>query len=286
MKSFLRVLTPNILLISRRFKIIFGYYPNLFAPKSFNEKIAYRMLHPKDIYSPLSDKIAVREYVSNLLGGSYLIPMIWNGKHLSESDFKSLPNSFVIKANHASGTNLIVRDKSKIDYNEIKSITEDWLRIDFHDVNLEKHYKYIDRALIAEELLTSESGGIPYDYKVHVFNSESGPKLFIQVDYDRFDEVNGHTRDIYDENWKLVPLEIAYRNSGYKEERPNILEEMLEASKTLGKAFSYSRIDWYICSDKLYFGEITFTHGCATEQFTPHESDLAWGKMWDLKYDK
>lgn len=286
MKALIKSITPNFILVSYRFKKVFGYYPNLFMPKTFNEKIVHRMLHPKKKYTTLADKFAVRNFIAEKIGSEYLVPLIWNGCFLSEDEFELLPLSFVIKSNHASGTNLIVKDKTKVDYNYVKKLTDSWLKIDFHTMNLEKHYKNIPRSLIVEKLLVSDSGGIPSDYKLHIFNNKENTVIYIQVDYDRFDDENGHTRDIYDENWNFMPIRIQYENSNYKEKKPLLLDEMISASKKLSSDFSYSRIDWYICGGKLYFGEITFTHGCATERFFPNKADLEWGKLWDIEYEK
>lgn len=59
----------------------------------------------------MADKLKVREWVEETIGGQYPIPIIGDGyKTFEEIDFSSLPDRFVLKTNHASGTNVIVKD--------------------------------------------------------------------------------------------------------------------------------------------------------------------------------
>jgi len=158
--------------------------------------------------------------------------------------------------------------------------------MDFSKVNLEKHYKYIDRKLLAEELLTTKSGQIPYDYKVHCFNTREGTRFYIQVDYDRFvNDGDAHTRDFFDEEWNFVPFTLDFNNSDVRAEKPECLNEMLMLSKKLCSDLAYSRIDWYIVDDRPLFGEITLTHGCSGETFNPYSYDELWGTLWDESYE-
>ncbi|HCN6374176.1 TPA: hypothetical protein N6Z80_004877, partial [Escherichia coli] len=48
----------------------------------------------------------------------------------------------------------------------------------------------------------------------------------------------------------------------------------------LSQKFNYVRVDWYLVNNKLYFGEMTFTHGAGTELFEPAYMDRIWGTYW------
>lgn len=287
MKNFIKKITPNIIHLIYRYYYHHKKIPNLLRPKLFNEKVALRMLKPKKLYSVMADKIAVREYVKDRIGDKYLIPMLWESQNLTRADWDSLPDSFVLKANHASGTNLIVHSKNMHDFKSVQLLINEWLSTDFSNVNFEKHYKYIKPMLLAEELLISEDGRIPFDYKVHCFNSASGSKFFIQVDYDRFEnEGSAHSRDFFDEEWNFVPFTLDFKNSAYRACKPNNLNKLLSLSKKLSEGLAYARIDWYIINDEPLFGEITLTHGCAGEKFTPEKYNKIWGELWDDKYER
>lgn len=245
------------------------------------------MMRPKKSYSILADKIAVRKYVEEKIGGDYLIPLIWTGERLTAEVWDNLPEMFVLKANHASGTNLIVKSKSALEFKNVEKLTNKWLAMNFSKVNLEKHYKYIKPKLMAEQLLITETGSIPYDYKVHCFNSLKGPKYFIQVDYDRFENNGiGHTRDFFDQDWNFLDFTLDYPNAYNKAKKPESLHTILELSHQLSEELAYARVDWYIFNNKLLFGEITLTHGCAGETFTPEIYNKIWGDLWDINYEK
>src|SRR5262245_33341589 len=106
---------PADLLMSRMctpaFRLAHGYWPNLDHPKSFTEKLFYRMLYDRDpMMTLLSDKLGLRDYVAKKVGSDCLIPLLWTGRNSNDIPFRDLPKKFVIKANHGCDFNIIVRD--------------------------------------------------------------------------------------------------------------------------------------------------------------------------------
>ncbi|NLF41232.1 MAG: hypothetical protein GX587_00890 [Bacteroidales bacterium] len=65
--------------------------------KTFSEKIIFRKVHPLPVFSSLTDKIAVRDYVKRRVGEKYLVPLYGTYDRLTEEDIKHLPESFVLK---------------------------------------------------------------------------------------------------------------------------------------------------------------------------------------------
>lgn len=126
------------------------------------------------------------------------------------------------------------------------------------------HYKGIVPQILAEELLLTENGEDLKDYKIFVFN---GKAKLIQVDIDRQHE---HRRNIYDLEWNYIPVSILYPTAPKViVEKPDCLQEMIIVAEKLGKGFKHVRVDLYICNNRIFFGEMTFTHGSGTEKFTP-----------------
>lgn len=83
---------------------------------SLNEKINARMLFDRDpIYTRLADKISVREYVKEKIGEKYLVKILNTYRHPNEIELNTLPNRFVLKCNHDSGSTIICLDKSQFD---------------------------------------------------------------------------------------------------------------------------------------------------------------------------
>ncbi|MEX1057315.1 MAG: ATP-grasp fold amidoligase family protein, partial [Natronospirillum sp.] len=105
----------------KRFLTAQGYPLNLHAPVSFNEKICWKKIYDRSPVLPvIADKYRVRDYIRGVLGDAeadqVLIPLLAVVDNPEALDFAALPNQFVIKSNHGSGHNLIVSDKSKVDY--------------------------------------------------------------------------------------------------------------------------------------------------------------------------
>lgn len=240
-------------------------------PKEFNEKIQWLKLHDfKEHYTKLVDKYEVRKYVQENLGEQYLINLLGVYNTPKDIDWDILPDKFVIKWNHGSGSNIIVKDKTLMDINQIKLKLNKMGKRNWYWYGREKPYKNIEKKIIIEEYL-EEDGKEINDYKIHCF---SGVAKYIQVDIDRF---SNHRRNIYDRNWNLVEGKIQYINSDSPLLKPRDLSKMIKLAEILAKEFKYVRIDFYYVNEKIYFGEITFYHGSGFEKITPLSFALELG---------
>jgi len=94
-----------------------GEFPNLINCRDYNDKMQWLKLfdQSKEIIR-CTDKVRVRDYVRERIGEKYLVKLYQAHDHFYEIDFNALPKEFVIKANNDSGTVILVRDKSKLDY--------------------------------------------------------------------------------------------------------------------------------------------------------------------------
>lgn len=246
--------------------------------KTFSEKIIFRRVHPLPVFSLLSDKIAVRDYVKKKVGEEYLVPLYGTYDRLTKEDIEHLPESFVLKANHGCGFNKIVFNKNKEDIDKLIEEANGWLEIDYSKTFGEKHYENIKPKLLAEKLLLND-GKIPEDYKIHVLNRFDKPEqyIFIQVISDRFDHPK---KELFLEDWSSPPFEIigyATNNGEDCTSKPAYLDEMLNVAKTLSDGFGHCRIDLYVIKDRIYFGEMTFTPRGGNFIFNPPSWDLILG---------
>ncbi|NER13990.1 glycosyltransferase [Leptobacterium flavescens] len=267
--------------IRRRFISNHHYTPNFKEPKRHSEKIAARKFNYTKEMSVLSDKIAVRDYVREKVGEEYLIPSYAVLDKLTEKAFEELPESFVIKANHGSRFNLIVRDKSQFTFEEVKKLTDRWLRNKYYLIGMELHYRHIKPKLIVEKLLLDSEGKVPKDYKLHHFKNNGDPKLFIGVHTDRFEN---YEYNCYDEDWNVqqnpwVGEKDIYENSVIKQ-RPKELDLLKELCGKLASRFKYVRVDFYIVDDRIYFGEMTFTPNGGAMKLKREEVDRCLGGLW------
>ncbi len=250
---------PPEKLIKKRFEKDLGYKLDLQNPKTYNEKIQWLKIYgdnnpvfgDSNLAKKLADKLAVRDYISQKIGKEYLKNIYGVYKKIRKINFSKLPDEFVLKTTHDSGSVLIVKDKKRIDKKQLK-ILDCSLKINYGLSQQEWVYNGIKPKIIAEELLKDELREVPLDFKVFCFQGE--PKI-IQVDLDRF---KSHKRNFYDLNWKKLDLEIQYPNTDEDIEKIERLDEMLELSRILSQPFNHARVDWFYVNNRLYFGEITF----------------------------
>ncbi len=250
-------------------------------PKTFNEKIQWLKLYDNSpLKTKLADKYLVREWIKNQIGEEYLIPILGVWNNFDEIDFDKLPDEFVLKANHGSHWNIIVKDKSKFNKDKAKKKFDKWMKRDYaFKAGLELQYRGIEPKITAEKYMADSNGELN-DYKIICFNGE--PK-FVWVDCGRYSE---HTKNIYDLNWNLQPFTMTYPVSKNDIPKPKNLDKMIELAKKLCQDFAFVRVDFYNVDGTIYFGEMTFTSMSGTDKFKPEKYDLELGKMLKLPEKK
>ena len=270
--------------MKKKYHRVFKRELNLDNPRNFNEKLHFRKCYGnRERMAFFADKFKVREYVKEVLGEDYLIPLLEVYDKLTVKDLEELPNEFVVKTNHGSGSNHIeiVKNKDKVDLNKIVRKMNKALCEKFGFATNELYYQLIEPKVIVEKSLVVD-GKIPKDYKIQCFNKSGDIRMFIQVDNGRFGK---HERNIYDENWNLLELK---HNSSYDHissvKEPENFELMKELARKIAKNFDYIRVDFYEINKKIYFGEITQVHGGGLENLKPEKWEGIWGELWELDY--
>ena len=257
-----------------------GKKVNISYPKTFNEKILWYMLNDSnEKKAELTDKYTVRKYVKNKIGEKALVPLLGVWDSFDDIDFNNLPDRFVLKCNHGSGMNAVIKDKSKINYEKLKKEFDLWMHSIFAYNNFEMHYAKIIPKIIAEEYIEEMDGNL-FDYKVHCFN---GVPTFIQMIGNRNFSDHSGKQLIYDFNWNKQKYVLGpYPKYSNDLQKPVLLKELYEYSDILCKGFEYVRADFYIIGETIYFGELTFTPGGGlyvyNRDFT-YEDDLKIGNI-------
>lgn len=253
------------------------YWPDMANPKTFAERVVVRKLfHVPHSVVALADKIAVRDYVAQRAGSQYLTQLYWAGDDVDAIDWDSLPQQFVAKAAHASGSNFIVfvDDKAKANKEAIIKKLRWMLRQRYGEVTSELFYLSIPPRILIEERLVDKQNNIPQDYKISVFH---GVAQFLHVDIDRYGD---HRRNFYDRAWRLLPIKLGFPQGGDLP-RPKQFDGLLALSETLAQGFDFVRIDLYCIDDKrIVFGEMTFTPSAGRDRYEPYASDVWMGKLW------
>ena len=269
-------------LIEKEYLKVFGNILDWNNLRTYTEKMQWEKIYDKNpIKTTLTDKYAVREWVEGKIGKDYLIPLIGVWDSFDNIDFDLLPKQFVLKTNHGTGTNLIVKDKYKINMRRAKRMFDDWMKTDYAFTNsLQLHYRDIKRKIIAEKYLETNLGELQ-DYKFLCFD---GKPCFCWVDLGRYSK---HTRTVFDMNWKLQPwTQASYGIANYDIPMPKNFDMMIDIANILSKGFSHVRVDLYNVDGKIYFGEMTFTNGSGLDPIIPKEYDKVLGDYWKLSKNK
>lgn len=271
---------PDSLYLKVLYRVIMGRKLNLRNPREYNEKLQWLKLNDrKPEYSTMVDKYEVRGYIEDLLGDKYLIPCLGIYDSVDDIDIDALPDRFVLKCTHDSGSVEICKDKSSFDIEGARHRLSQAMKRNYYATYREWPYKYVKPRIIAEGYLEGDGGDLK-DYKVMCFNGEA---KIIEVHENRFVEGKVHTQTFYDREWNIVPLtQVETVTVDRPSERPRQLEEILRLSELIAKNMYHARIDWYIEGDKIYFGEITFFDGSGFESFSTPEMERMLGDMINL----
>ena len=258
-------------------------------PLTFSEKSQWLKLYDQDPRKPLySDKYNVRDHIKTVLGDEYLNPIISiDNKDFftnpNELNFNKLPNSFVIKCNHGSHMNIVVKDKkllSKKDIKRIKKQLHKWLNTDYtFVVGLETQYIGIKRGFYIEEYIKDFDSR---DYKFLCFN---GKCKYFWINEDATSK-DGTTTVFDASTLAKAPFNL---NLGFKKdisnmELPSNIKEMIRIAEILSEDFKFVRVDLYNIKGKILFGELTFNSAAGYDVPYPVEYDEYLGQFIKIDY--
>ncbi|HBF68227.1 MAG TPA: hypothetical protein DDW20_02770 [Firmicutes bacterium] len=286
-KRFIAVISRNIikaisptLYVKKQYKYITHHKLNLKDPVRYTEKLQYLRLfvYPKDdLVSKCASRDGVRDYIKELGFEKYLIPIYGIYDNFEDIDFSILPNKFVMKCTHACAFNKIVLNKEELDIKKTKKQFNKWLKINYGNKTVEKHYSKIKPRIIIEQYIGNENT-LPLEYKIHVFNGIA-KSLYV---------VSGRGKDIRYNNYYIdwTPFDGSqfngWKKTDYPLNKPENFDEMVFLTESLAKNFPFVRVDLYNIEGKIYFSEMTFTPAKGTLILDDDHCDFEMGKWLDI----
>lgn len=273
--------------IKRQFKMVMGYDLPLDNPTTFNEKLQWLKLNDRKAeYTTMVDKYLAKQYVSGIIGDSYVIPTIGVWDSFDEIDFSKLPNAFVLKCTHDSGGVVVVRDKKTFDYSTIKGKMNKALKRNFYYYGREWPYKNVKPRIICENYMNDDSSsgfddniGL-VDYKFFCFG---GKAVFLYISKGLENHATAQI-SFYDLKGNEMPFHrkdyLPYHNAVL----PGNFDEMIGIANVLAESIAapFVRIDLYSINNKTYFSEITFSPCSGMLPFEPASADLELGRLIQL----
>lgn len=244
-------------LVDRQWKTWKGYKVDWDNPRDLNEKIQWLMCKgDTSSWTRCADKVAVREFVGEKGLGSLLVPLLGVWERSSDIPWDSLPERFVLKCSHDSGSTVVV-DKTLSDRDAVCRGLDAALKVKYGYVHGETYYNGIPPRILAEPFL-GDGEALPVDYKVWCFG---GVPSYILTCHGRTSD--RLYLDLYDTEWNrredALVFSDHYLDGNGSVGRPDCLGQMLSAAAAISEGFPEVRVDFYYAGGKLYFGEMTFS---------------------------
>ncbi len=246
----------------RKYRRAMGRDVNWKHPRDINEKMIWLNCYSDTSeWVDLSDKVKAREFVRNKGYEGILIPLYGVWTDAEDIEFDKLPEKFILKCNHDSGSYVVVDKSAGFDRGEVVAYLNGCLSRKYGYRFGERHYNKILPRVLAEELLVQTDTAISkslIDFKVWCFN---GMPHTVHAYFDRVKDC--YRTNVYDLEWNLRKDCSVYNEKVHDGEglvpRPKNLERMLSIASDLSAGFPEVRVDFYDIDGKIYFGEMTFT---------------------------
>lgn len=247
---------------------------NLENPQTFTDKLEWLKIYDSTFLKTYcADKITMRDYVKSKITEDITVPILGVYNKFDDIDFSQLPKDFIIKTNHASHTNIIVKN-SQFNKNDLKKKFDFWMTCDYSLYAYEMYYKNIPRKIYIEPLLSNEC---LKDYKFFCFNGE--PKIMYIGDDGNY---QNPTSDFFDMNFNHLDIIMRDPNSTITPSKPLNFEKMKQYAKILAQDFKFVRVDFYEINGKLYISELTFIPSAAYIHFKNPQHNLLLGEWLKL----
>ncbi len=266
--------------VSLQYYSTFGRWPDFEKPNRFSEKVQVRKLYDRNpLYPILSDKAAVKDYIMEKQGPSYIIPTYWLGKNLQEVHWERIPLPAVVKPTHASAKGRFIFGEEDIEHLLDNDPSESWIGLNHFDVGREWAYSQIEGQIIIEKMLLIDQE-IPWDYRFYVFD---GKVKLVEIDM-RLDGLAYHC--YYSPDWNRLSVSSEDEQSRaypYDVPRPARYEEMCQLAESLVEEIDFARVDLYTNDEWIHVGEITLYPAAGYEVFDPGDFDVQLGSFWNQR---
>lgn len=267
--------------VKKEYRYITGHKLNLDKPTRYTEKLQYLRLFVysyDELVSKCASKLGLREYALEKGYKDNLINNYGVFDRFDDINFDILPSKFIMKCTHACGFNYICYDKETLDINKLRKTFNKWLKTNYGNMTIEKHYSPIKPQIVIEDLLL-EDNELPIEYKIHVFN---GKAKYMYV-------VTGRNNDIRYNNFYIDWKEFNRAQFNHWKEdptfnkKPLLWDEAVKLAESLAKPFPFVRVDLYIIANHIYISEMTFTPAKGTLTFRDDKVDYEIGEWLDIK---
>jgi hypothetical protein len=269
--------------ILRHPRVSYWYYkldrlsrvPDPANPRTMNEKFFWRKIFDRcPEFTEVSDKLRIRKWLVRNNVDIDSPPILWTGTDPAKIPDDLLAQGVVVKANHGSGTNILLNDTPP-DRAAFNRRMGRYLRKPYGHKRLEWAYFGIARKIMVEKLVPN----ITTEFKAYTFGNRIERLVII---YDRFTD---QVADVWLPNGKggfsLFEGRAAVAERANRPLPPNT-EEALKIARQIGEKFDHMRVDILSDGDKLWFSELTIYNMGGHLPYAGDITNEPVNTSWDL----
>jgi hypothetical protein len=249
---------------------------NLSNPQTFNEKLQWlKFYYRNDLLTKCADKVEARDYIKEIVGEQYLVPIYGVYDNFNEIDFNKLPKEFLLKVNWGCKQNVLCKNKTKFNVKNAKEKITTWLspKKNHYYECFEWQYKNIKPKIICEKYIDLKNDGFLTNYRFFCFNGKFKILVILLI---KNGKIYGN---FYDDKLHFLSVKQNYQNKQDYVPKIANYKKMVEIAEKLSKPFPHVRVDMYETTDKkIYIGELTFTNWNGTVPIEPEEYDYKFGE--------
>lgn len=181
-------------------------------PQTYSEKCQWmKLYYQRPEITRMADKYEVKQYVADRIGKEHVVECYGVWEHFDEIDFDTLPEQFVRKCTHNSGSFVICTDKKSLDKNAAKEKLEAALNANYYLNGHEWVYKNIQPRIIAEKYMDSLGRPDSIEYKITCMGAVSFVTICGGIAHARYEQ---RSNDHYTRDWQHMPWYARYKPSG------------------------------------------------------------------------
>lgn len=275
---------PTVPYLKLVYRIKTGRRLNLKNPILFSEKENWLKLHDiRSEYTNYVDKLYMKKYIADKFGSEHIIPCLGSWNHFVDIDFDSLPNSFVLKCTHDSGSAKVIKDKDKIDKKGLEKFFEGRLKINSYNLGREYPYRNVPRKIMAEEYHEAKDGTYITDLKIMCFNGKVKAFYFISGKGINGDEI----LTWFDETCKPMDLiDKTGERAGVNVPIPPQISDIFDMAEKLSAGIPFVRVDFFVDGEEWYFAEMTFYNNGGFVLLEPEKWEYYFGELISIEGKK
>lgn len=265
---------PSKIYLSLKYRVLFHKRLSWNSPKAFTEKLQWLKINDfRPEYVEMVDKVKAKSWVAERIGSDYVIPLLGVWDSADDIDFAALPEKFVLKCNHDSGTAVVCKSKADLDFDKTRKTLDKAMNRDYYYMGRERPYRYVKRRIFAEQMLEDDNTRELLDYKFFCFDGV--PRVF-KINFDK--ETDFHA-NYYDMDMNLLPFGEVWPPPALRDfSKPANFDIMIKIVKVLSEGLPFVRVDLYNINGKIYFGEMTLYPTSGFGPFNDYNWDLKLGE--------